>query len=135
MSHRRKMTSVLHNFLSTYTSRYSDYNGYWLFGMIIQHLNALDVDLLNSGDTGMVGTPLTFAIWLASERFADQLHKADISVSCLREARLRIVKSPDVIPGRVNGHLCAGYDVRFLARAVTDLGKCCVPKYLTGIVS
>ena len=36
MPTRRVIKSVLHNFLGTYTSRYSDYNGYWLFGFMVE---------------------------------------------------------------------------------------------------
>ena len=35
MPRRRTIKGVLDNFLGTYTSRYSDYDGYWLFGMVV----------------------------------------------------------------------------------------------------
>ncbi|MHB1033936.1 MAG: hypothetical protein ACYC35_06360 [Pirellulales bacterium] len=125
MANRQKMSSVLHNFLGTYTSRYSDYNGYWLFGMLVDHVDSLDVDLLHADKSSVENTPLAFAKRLAAEKFADQLGKAGLFKSSLREARLSITKSPVVTHGPVNGHVCAGHEVRFAARAVSDRGKAC----------
>jgi len=34
------MTAVLKNFLGTYTSRYSDFQGYWLFGFLVPGLGS-----------------------------------------------------------------------------------------------
>lgn len=123
MARRRRITSVLHNFLGTYTSRYSDYDGYWLFGMVVSHIDALDIDLLHGADTSLGTSPDAVVIRLAGERFAEQVEKAGLSVSCVREARLSITKSAVVKNGPVNGHVCAGHDVRFAARATSDLGR------------
>ena len=36
--------SVLRNFLETFASRYTDYDGYWLFGFLVEHdLNELGI--------------------------------------------------------------------------------------------
>ncbi len=35
---RRIIKAVLDNFLGTYTSRYSDFHGYWLFGFLVKDL-------------------------------------------------------------------------------------------------
>jgi hypothetical protein len=43
----RKIRGVLHNFLATYSSRYSDYDGYWLFGVLAQESGHLQIDLVN----------------------------------------------------------------------------------------
>lgn len=37
MARRRVIKSVLHNFLGTYISRYSDFRGYWLFGFLVSN--------------------------------------------------------------------------------------------------
>ncbi|HBO42474.1 MAG TPA: hypothetical protein DD670_00750 [Planctomycetaceae bacterium] len=113
----------MHNFLGTYTSRYSDYDGYWLFGMAVDTIDDLDIDLLHAGDSSIGATPDAFVVRLATERFADQIEKAGLSISCLREARLSITKSPVVTRGVVNGHVCVGNDIRFAVRAILDLGK------------
>ena len=122
MACRGKTSSVLHNFLGTYTSRYSDYDGYWLFGMVVDHLDSLDIDLLHPEGNSVGATPVAFATWLAVERFAEQIERAGLSISHLREARLSITKSPVVTHGPVNGHVCAGHYVRFAAKAVSQLG-------------
>jgi len=68
-------------------------------------------------------TPLAVAQRLAKTKFAQQTEKAGVSKSCLRDAYLDITKSPKSKMGNVNGHLCPGHDVTFVARAVTDRGR------------
>ncbi len=123
MARRRRISSALHNFLSTYASRYSDYDGYWLFGMVIDHLDAVEIDLLHAAEESEESSPDGLLTRLAVEKFADQIKKAGLSISCLREAWLYITKPPVVTHGAVNGYLCAGHEVQFAARAVSDLGK------------
>ena len=48
MAKRRAIRGVLGNFLGTFTSRYSDYDGYWLFGFLVADLKDLRIDLLLS---------------------------------------------------------------------------------------
>jgi len=123
MNRRRTIKGVLHNFLGTYTSRYSDYDGFWLFGILLGDVEELKIDLLS----GSVGTsqpaPVTAAIELAVQRFAEQVEKAGLSVSCVREARLEITKLPGSQRGAVHGHISVGNHVRFVARVVSDYGK------------
>ena len=123
MARHGKIAGVLHNFLGTYTSRYSDYDGYWLFGMVVDHLDMLDIDLLHPEGDRVRSTPLALAIRLAAEKFADQMEKAGLGISCLREGRLSISKSQVTTIRPVNHHLYEGHDVRFVARAVSELGK------------
>lgn len=42
------MKSVLRGFLGTYTSRYSDYRGYWVHGQLPPDLLECTIDLLGS---------------------------------------------------------------------------------------
>jgi hypothetical protein len=123
MSRRRIIKSVLNNFLGTFTSRYSDFNGYWVFGFLVESIDRVSIDLLGASTWNTDTAPLAFTRRLASQRFADQITKAHFPTSWVQEARLNIAKSPVVRLGVVNGHSCSGYDVRFLAYAVTDLGK------------
>jgi len=84
----------LSGFLGTYTSRYTDYKGYWLFGFLSLIL-LLEVDLL--GDSESRGPePVEAARCLAIHAFADQLAKVAILESCVRRAGLviRIVGEP-----------------------------------------
>jgi hypothetical protein len=120
---RGSIRSVLHNFLGTYTSRYSDYEGYWLFGMLVAEVGEMHVDLLiPSGGTTEPG-PAAAAVRLAAKKFGEQMQKAGSAVSCVREACLDITRLPASQNGVVNGRIRAGYTVRFLARVVSDSGK------------
>ena len=46
MASRSVIKSVLWNFLGTYMSRYSDYDGYWLFGFLIEDMGELEINIL-----------------------------------------------------------------------------------------
>ena len=94
MAKRKVIKSVLRNFLGTYTSRYSDYRGYWLFGFLVGEQVQLEFDLLGRGD-GDVTRPLEFAEQRAATNFEDQLRKAAIDRTQVQEARLKISRSPD----------------------------------------
>ena len=123
MTTRRVIKGVLHNFLGTFTSRYSDFDGYWLFGFLVEDIAGMRIDLLDDDDDRARVSPSAFTKWLAARKFAEQLAKAGLPKSWLREARLDISKSPEHRPGLVNGRSSSGYDVKFQAHAVTDLGK------------
>jgi hypothetical protein len=123
MTRRRAIRSILHNFLATYTSRYSDYDGYWIFGMIVGGLEEMDIDLLRFEDCAADAAPLPAAKNLAVTRFSEQIEKSRLAVSCVREARLTITKAPGTSSGLVNGCMRPGYEVRLTARAASDLGK------------
>lgn len=123
MTRRRAIRAVLHNFLGTYTSRDSDYDGYWLFGLLVGRIEGLDVDLLRSKDTGSNDAITAFAVQLAVDKFREQAAKAGIPISFLREAWLNIAKSASVTSGAVNGHICRGFDLGFVATVVSDAGK------------
>src|SRR4051812_17003733 len=105
----RAIKGVLHNFLETYTSRYSDYDGYWLFGMLLGELGQLDIDLLGTGCETSDRTPITAAVQLATTKFKDQIEKAGLSLSHIQEAQLAITKSPDFRDVFVSGHRRAGF--------------------------
>ena len=123
MKTRRTIKGVLHNFLGTYSSRCSDYDGYWLFGLLVADVGELRIDLLNPS-VGTTAPPhMVAAIQLAAQKFREQMEKAGLSVSCAREARLDITRSPDLRGGVVNGRPCTGYSVQFVARVVSDSGK------------
>jgi hypothetical protein len=122
MPRRRAIKAVLHNFLETYTSRYSDYNGYWLFGQTIGLFDRLEFDLLGESQTCF--TPLIdFSAHLAILKFNEQLKMAGFERSILREARLVIAELPGDFERPVNSHVRCGNLVSFTARVVTDLGK------------
>src|SRR3954464_10587593 len=118
MTTSRSLRGALRNFLSTYTSRYSDYDGYWLFGFLVPRLDQLSIDLLGPSPT-VVAHPLQAAIRSAIERFHDQLRKAGLDSARLRAARLDIRKLAEPVQGFVNGCLVPGFHVLFAIQAVT----------------
>jgi hypothetical protein len=123
MTRRRNIQGVLPNFLGTYTSRYSDFDGYWIFGFLVEGIGETSFDLLDASSECAEATEFAFARRLAVRKFAEQLAKAGLPKSWFREARLDISKSAESKSGFVNGRSCSGYDLRFLAHAVTDLGS------------
>jgi hypothetical protein len=120
--HRRNLNGALHNFLATFTSRYSDYDGYWLFGFLLNDADELEIDLLNADSELPVSSPLEFARNIAGQKFREQLAKAGLNISCAREACVTITKLPEIRRGLVNGHVSDGHEVRCLASVITDLG-------------
>jgi hypothetical protein len=115
MTTRRAIRGVLGNFLGAYTSRYSDFEGHWLFGFLIADLDELGIDLLRP-PSGESATPLRAAVRIAAVEFADQLQKAGLARQRIAEARLTIRKLPEPAAASINGVRCAGNHVSFWVR-------------------
>ncbi len=111
----------MHNFLGSYTSRYTENRGYWLFGFVVDKLGELEFDLL--GDSEATDTVVRLAATIASQRFREQLKKAGLTPTTIHTAKLMIKKRSDSVDGQVNGHLCRGYVLEFQVRVTSDLGK------------
>jgi hypothetical protein len=122
MATRRAIRGVLANFLGTYMSRYSDFDGYWLFGFLIGGPAELRIDLL-APPVGVPGTPLDTAVRSAAVKFEDQMQKAGLTRPQIRDAWLVLRKLPGSVAGSVNGHPCIGHRLLFSAGAVTDDGR------------
>lgn len=122
MATRRTIKSVLWSFLGTYVSRYSDYNGYWLFGFIVADLDELRINLLGQ-DVSDPASPTGAAVLSAVTKFEEQRQKSDLAPSHIHEAWLTIQKLPGEQNGWASEHWSAGFNVRFLAVAVMDNGK------------
>ncbi len=122
MATRRVIKAVLGNFLGTYVSRHSDFDGYWLFGFIVADLGDLNVDLLQQ-EVIDLQSPISVAISSAVAKFNDQRRKAGLAASNLRNASLTIQRLPSAVSDSINGHHCAGFKVRFLAEAVLVDGR------------
>jgi hypothetical protein len=120
MSTRRVLRSVTSNFLGSYTSRYSDRDGYWLFGFL-SATPALDIDLL--GDAARSGDePSEDARIFAIEAFDDQLIKAGLSKDRLRTARLAIATSSTPVERLAGGNVRTGREMSFAVVVETDRG-------------
>jgi enamine deaminase RidA (YjgF/YER057c/UK114 family) len=91
--------------------------------MLVADVEALQVDLLNPNGDEAEGGPVKAAIQLATQRFREQMEKARFSVRCVRSAHLNVTRLAAPQRGAVNGRICDGYSVRFLAGAVSDYGK------------
>ena len=119
---RRAIRGALGNFLGTYTSRYSHYEGYWLFGFIVCNLSELKLDLLESVTTDSRSS-LSVAKHTAQLEFKEQISQSGLEPSRVAEAWLTIRKLPDPVGGFVNGIQCTGNEIVFLAVAVMDNGR------------
>lgn len=121
MPSRAVLNGVLAGFLGTYTSRYSDFDGYWLFGFLVESANRVTFDLL-APDKETGAGPLTIARQLATQRFVDQLGKSRLNPSLVREARLMIERLADdgSVPGQ---HFRNGFNLRFHVSATADTGR------------
>jgi hypothetical protein len=123
MKIRRHISGALHNFLETYASRYSDYEGYWLFGLLIEELDQMSIDLLAGPEAGQPESPKSAACKEAIAKFCEQISKAGIPISCFRSAALTVAKSSPLKRGSEHGCYRDGFDVTFRVEALSDLGK------------
>jgi len=118
---RRAIASALHNFLGTLSSRYSDYDGYWIFGLLISDLSCSTVDLLVDEPTTIGPEAWRAFVTIARCRFAEQLQLNSVA-RFVRRAALD-VKRGRLLSGTVNGHISNGYDVTLSVEAVSDLAR------------
>jgi hypothetical protein len=121
MKQRRKITGVLHNFLNSFTSRYSDYDGYWIFGIIGYESEKSHVDLLNPALMGQ-SPAFVAASLFAAHSFREQMAKENLYMSYVREARLEITKLPEPRRGFVNGQSSTGHNFKFFVSVLSDYG-------------
>lgn len=121
MPRRIQIKSVLWNFLGTYTSRYSDYRGYWLHGQLPFSTSPYEFDLFASPANN--DTSVGFAARPATHLFADQVANARLASTLIREATLRIQRQPGLISGLQGWHRSHGYHVVFEAAATMDTGR------------
>ena len=123
MTRRRSIKGALRNYLGTLTSRYSDFDGYWVLGMVIADLSAATVDLISDSNDVTDSAPMAAFILLARQRFHEQVAKQRLPASFIGSARLEITRSPVQAEGNVNGHVARGYEVTFAAHVESDLHR------------
>jgi hypothetical protein len=123
MGRRRSIKSMLHNFLGTYTSRNSDYDGYWIFGFLVRDLTQLTIDLCHSDISASKRKATNEAVRLAVANFKDQRQKARLNISWIQSAHLTITRSSIRRPGRVNSQRSFGYTLSFLVQARSDFAR------------
>jgi hypothetical protein len=123
MTRRRSLNGLLENYLGTLTSRYSDFEGYWVLGLIVEDLREMTIDLRSEATASPQPRPLAAFIRMARDRFGEQLGKQRIPTSYVRTAVLEMKKPATRTDGDVNGHLTAGYEIAFSARVESDLRR------------
>ena len=122
MAIRNALSGVLTNFLGTYVSRNSDYNGYWIFGNLVPNSTTVSIDLLGHATDGALSA-ISVARNRAVVQFNGQLTKAGLSPTEISAASLAIHHSLEPVTGTVNGYRCIGYQVTFAAAATMVSGK------------
>lgn len=121
MPTHRIIASLLHNFLGTYTSRYTEYGDRWLFGYLDETSLPMVVDLL--GAPGAVDTPTRAVSTLAVDRFLDQMSKAGLAPADLADARMVIERLPGEPTGWLYGRMRSGMYVSFHVQATSARGR------------
>jgi hypothetical protein len=120
MPTRRVLKSVLHGFLGTFASRYSDYHGYWVFGFVVEQLDVWDIDLLE--ETARAESPGDCARELARATFRDQLAKHGLERRAVRVATLRIERGR-AMEGLAGRGERGGFVVSFRVTVDADTGR------------
>ena len=124
MPPRTVIKSVLRGFLGTFTSRYPDLGGYWLFGYVVESLESLSVDLLDSPDALDEEEPLAYLRALAVTRFREQLAKSGLSRSTVSSAALVITRGAPANCGAYGVPLpLRGWQLTFTVGVRMDNGR------------
>jgi len=116
----RVLRAVIPNFLSTYTSRYRDRDGWWLFGLAVESLDGLVVDLLGE-DVG-ADSPRDQVVSDAIRKFRGQMAKQHVARDFLLEATLHCQRGK-AYRGIDRAWRNAGHDYTFTVRVRTVNGK------------
>jgi hypothetical protein len=122
MRGKRGLQGTLESFLDTYVSRYSEYDGYWLFGFLVPELTILRVDLL----LPPLGSQPHFrrAIDLASAKFSEQAGKWKVDLAMLQLAVLTLSRNEPAV-AYVNGHSTDAWRVRVAVDVEIRGGRQC----------
>jgi hypothetical protein len=121
MPRRRAIKGALAGFLGTFTSRYLDYKGYWLMGMVATNLWDWNIDLL--GVAPVEDTPEAAFRRLAIHLFAEQVSKSGIPISAVATAELETAAQPEIVRGLVGYKTAEGHIVTFIASATMNTNR------------
>ena len=123
MKVRRRITGALAGFLHTYISRYTDMNGYWLWGQLVLETSAIELQILPE-DAPLPVLPISrHATILARKKILEQLDNHHIPRHFVKEAKLRIEKKIDESYGWIEHQRVKGNLVVLTIDAVSDLEK------------
>lgn len=121
MPSRRVLQGALVGFLGTYASRYSDFDGYWLFGFLVRDFPLLEVDLLGVTECDS-RTPDGRACALARARFREQVERAGLSLDVVKAALL-VIQREGAGARVIDGQEQSGFEVRLTVTAVSNWGR------------
>ena len=120
MAKPRAIRGALRSFLGTFTSRYSQFNRYWLFGFVLKHGDRFDIDLMSSDLEPADPKPVAAARALARLRFREQMAKNRVKESVVA-ASLSIEVAPEGVA--VVPHWRNAKPVRFTVEARSKGGE------------
>lgn len=123
MKTRRRITGVLCSLLDSFGSRYSDFDGYWIFGLLLRESETFSIPLISTDYIGSDLPVLKKAKAISRHILREQMQKAHIPIECISDAILRIRKLEDGRSGLVNGRVTEGFLVSVSADAISDYGK------------
>lgn len=120
---KRRMHSLLHNFLDGYCSRYSEYRGYWLFGFLVEPPCRIHIDLLGQVDSVSRDDPVSAAAAIAVARFHEQLSRYGVNGQQMSAASLTIEAHGAARAEAGDPSDRAQLTVRLLAEVTTEKGR------------
>jgi hypothetical protein len=120
---RHAIKAVLHNLLGTFTSRNSDYKGYWMLGFLVADVDRRSIDLLVADPPDGSRTTWDAATQLAVARFREQALKLGVPMEAVRDAELQVERLPGAAKAVINSKNWQGFKVRLVARATMDSGR------------
>jgi hypothetical protein len=121
MVRRRVIKGALQGFLGTFTSRYSDFHGYWLLGQLLANVSRWQVDLLASPPAG--DSLSDYAARLAGRRFAEQVGKSGVAIELVRSAAMEIESKSELVEGWRGDHRTQGHMFDVGVRVCMDTGS------------
>lgn len=122
MASRADIHAVLHNFLGTFISRYTNYQGYWLFGFLVPEIDRIEIDLLQAARTPDTASAMEVTVLTATEKFREQALKAGV-MQWIQTATLTIEKLAGTVQMQIEAHEMTAYSLSLTARATSDLGR------------
>ncbi|MEM7246244.1 MAG: hypothetical protein AAF533_12925 [Acidobacteriota bacterium] len=122
MTTRRAIKGVLHDFLGSFTSRNSDYRGYWLLGQLLPEPEQRELDLIGRPTGG--GGAWGFARDLALRLFQEQVLATGLGLEDVDAATLEWCRGDGVMSLSKKNPRVIGYRVRLRVRATMVGGRC-----------
>ena len=117
------LLGAMSGFLGAYTSRYSDSDGYWIFGFLVETAERLEIDLLNPTLNRTLSARESEAADIACRKFREQVEKHRYELSRIRRAKLMIARLPGEKRLQAQKHSLPGYDLEFTVAVTSERGK------------